>query len=126
MAQRDVRPESHSRGENLDERRLIERYGLARILVTGVVVVGSIAVLWIPLQAVLPIANVLAGKKTSLSVTVTLTFVFTIAFGGTTLLLLIKNRRQRADLRRQRRRMGALEERIQVLQGRLRDLGETP
>ena len=72
---------------------------------------------WIPLQAVRPIAKILAGKSTSLSVTISLTIAFTVVFGGSALLLWVKNQSQRSELRRARRR-------IQTLEGRLRDLGE--
>jgi len=90
----------------------LRRYELYKWLVPVV----WIASLWIPLQAILPIARALAGRQTNVSVTLTLSIVVSLAFGAGMLAMFIRSRAQRRELRRLRSRITELEKELPMKQ----------
>lgn len=89
------------------------RYEVAKSLVY----VLYIAALWIPLQAVRPIAEAFAGKDTSVTLTITITIGLSVAFGAGMLAILVRTREQRRELRRLRRRCADLERELESSKG---------
>lgn len=70
-----------------------------------------IAAIWIPLQAALPIAKVLAGKNTHVDVTLAFSFsiVVSLSLAGGFVAMTRRARAQRAEIIRLRRRVSQLE-----------------
>ena len=98
---------------------ITERYRLRRLLVIcGTAVIG-IASLWVPLQAVQPIADALAGQNTQFSLTLKLSIVIGLSVALTGVAGVVKVFLQRGEIRR-------LRERVSQLEARLRGLGEQP
>jgi hypothetical protein len=87
------------------------RYSLLRLLITVVGLLLAIAMLWIPLQAVQPMVDALAGKNTRVSLVITLTVVLTVAISGGLGAMWVKMRRQRAQIQQMRTRIQVLEAR---------------
>lgn len=90
---------------HVELQRIGRRYDLAK----SVVPVAWIAALWIPIRGALPIARVLAGKHTDLTLTVSISIAFTFALGAGVLALLRNAKAQGDELKRVRRRCAALE-----------------
>lgn len=95
----------------LEKEAQLRRYELLKSLVP----ITWIASLWIPLQAVLPIAEVLAGRDTNVTVTITVSIALTIALGAGMVALLRRGAAQRQELQRQRRRITVLENELEEL-----------
>ena len=78
-----------------------------------------IAAIWIPLQAALPIVRAVAGKHTSLSVTLTFSLAITvsIALAGGFFAQWRQLRAQRAELIRLRRKIATLEAAAEASEG---------
>ena len=65
----------------------------------------TVASLYIPIRAVQPIANALAGKHTTVSITISVTIVLSIALAGGVATLLKKNRTLTVEVSRLRKRL---------------------
>jgi hypothetical protein len=89
----------------LEILRVQRRYDLLTRLAPAV----WIASLWIPLQAVQPIADALAGKDTNVAVTVSVSIVVTLSVSAGLIALMRRTREQRKELERLRKRCGELE-----------------
>jgi len=83
----------------------LRRYDLLKSLVP----VAYIASLWVPIRAVQPIAEALAGKDTNVTITIAISIVFSIALGAGVVALLRRSSTQRQELQRQRRLIAQLE-----------------
>jgi hypothetical protein len=94
----------------LEVRRVERRYDLAR----SIVPVAWIASLWIPLQGAIPIAEALAGQDTNVTLTVSISIVFSLAVSAGFLALLRRTKEQRDELRRLRRRCNDLETQLEL------------
>ena len=93
----------------MEVARVGQRYALARQAIPPALWIVS---LWVPLQAVQPIADTLAGQDTSLSVTFSVTIGISIALGAGMMALLGRSRGQRAELLRLRKRCVDLEQEL--------------
>ena len=71
--------------------------------------IPTILALYVPLRALQPVAEALAGKDTNVGLAYTVNISISIVLGGTALMLLIKNRAQTNELKRQRERITELE-----------------
>jgi hypothetical protein len=99
--------------DDLVVQRSLKRWEVARMLVPVVWIVS----LWFPIKAATPIAEALAGEDTNVTVTFSLTIVFTLAFGAGVLSLWLKNRSQANEIRRLRQRCNDLEKRLNERMG---------
>lgn len=86
-------------------QRVMARYEL----LTRCVPALWIAALWIPLQAIYPIAKVLAGKHTDVTLTVSISIAITLALGGGYFALWRRTKAQRDEIIRLRGRTSELE-----------------
>jgi hypothetical protein len=68
-----------------------------------------IAALWIPLNALYPIAHVLAGKHTNVGITISVSVAISLALGSGYMALMKRHRAQSAELIRLRERCARLE-----------------
>lgn len=89
----------------------LRRYDLLKSLVP----VAYIASLWIPIRAVQPIAEALAGRNTDVTITITISIALTIALGAGVVALLRRSSAQRQELQRQRRRITKLERELDAM-----------
>jgi hypothetical protein len=87
-----------------------QRYELAKWVVPPVFWIAS---LWIPLQAVQPIAEDLAGEDTSVTFTFTFSVAISIALGAGMIALWLRSRGQRGELLRLRGRCAELERELE-------------
>jgi hypothetical protein len=92
-----------------DNEVKLKRYALAKSFVP----IFYIAAFYLPLRAVQPIAADLAGKETHLTLTISITLVFSLAISAGFLAQLKKLREQAEELRRQRRRIVSLEKELE-------------
>jgi hypothetical protein len=93
-------------------RQSIRRYEFA----TSFVPVLGIAALWIPLQAVLPIAQVLAGRNTTVNFTITI--AVSVILGGTLISNWWRNKQRGRELVRLREENAELEAALRAAEGR--------
>ncbi|HET8814111.1 MAG TPA: LapA family protein [Solirubrobacterales bacterium] len=91
-----------------DNEVKLKRYALAKSFVP----ILYIAALYFPIKATQPIASDLAGKNTHLTLTISITLVFSLAIAAGFLAQLKKLREQAEELRRQRRRIANLEKEL--------------
>ena len=94
-------------------QQVSSRYDALKLVALAV----PIASLWIPLQAVLPIAKVLAGKHTSVTITISISVVITLSIGAGYAALWRKSRAQRGEIVRLRGRVGQLETELRAAKG---------
>ncbi len=85
--------------------RIAARYELFQRFVPAVWIMAA----WIPLQAVYPIAKVLAGKHTDVAVTFSVSIAISLALGGGYIALVRRARAQGRELVRLRERCTRLE-----------------
>jgi hypothetical protein len=95
----------------LERERVAQRYGLARMCVP----VFWIVALYVPIRAAEPVAEVLAGKNTSLTVTFSVTIAISLVLGGTVIAQRMRIRAQGNELRRLRRRLEDKERQLREL-----------
>jgi hypothetical protein len=98
---------------NVEIARTVARYELFK----RIALVVPIAGFWVPLQAVLPIARVLAGKHTKLEVTFSISIAISLAISAGALALWRKTRSQGSELQRLRARCERLEEELDEMKG---------
>jgi uncharacterized membrane protein (DUF106 family) len=91
--------EEKERSERFQMQRMVKRYELLQWSVPPLIWIAS---LWIPLQAVLPIAHELAGKNTALTFSFTFSVVVSIAATGAMLGLIFKYRGRKGEIQRLR------------------------
>jgi hypothetical protein len=94
----------------IQDRTLFARYQVFRNISYGLSVALCIIASWVPLQAIQPLADTLAGKRTSVSVAIGLTASFSLAIVGGGVAMWVKLRRQRDEIIRLRTRLQVLEE----------------
>lgn len=92
-------------------QRSIQRYELAKWTLAPAI---WLAACWIPLQAILPIAKVFAGKHTSVGITISISIAFSVVMGGSVVALLIRDSKRRQETERLRRRTEKLEKQLQT------------
>ena len=68
-----------------------------------------IAAAWIPLQAIYPIAKVLAGQNTHVVITISASLAISLSLSGAYLSLIRRTRAQNREVLRLRERCGELE-----------------
>jgi hypothetical protein len=95
--------------EPSDNEVRLKRYALAKSFVP----ILYIAALYFPIRAMQPIASDLAGRDTHLTLTISITLVFSLAIGAGFLAQWKKLREQADELRRQRRRIANLEKELE-------------
>jgi hypothetical protein len=96
-------------------QRIMARYELFKRFVPAVWILAA----WVPLQAVYPIAQVLAGKQTNVTVTVSISVVITLTLAGAYGALVRKARTQGQELVRLRERCNTLEVDLDEARARL-------
>lgn len=85
--------------------RIAGRYDLARRCVPALYIVAF----YIPLRAVQPIADAMAGKDTNVSVSIGVSITISVVLSATVVTLLLKSRAQGRELTRLRQRITELE-----------------
>jgi hypothetical protein len=96
---------------SIEMARIAARYGLYRRLVWAL----YILVAAIPIRQIVPIADALSGRQTSLTVTLTAGLTFTAVLGGGNAVQWWRGRQQGAELKRLRARVSSLEGELDTL-----------
>jgi hypothetical protein len=96
-----------------DVRRAMARYDVLKRLVPVVWIVAA----WVPLQAIYPIADVLAGKHTNVALTFSVSIAISLALGSGYVALIRRARAQASELLRLRERCARLEGELEVHKG---------
>jgi hypothetical protein len=88
--------------------RVVARYQLYGRLVWALYILAAA----VPIHEMVPIANAISGRQTSLTVTLTAGLTFTAALGGGNVVQWWRGRRQGAELKRLRARVSSLEDEL--------------
>lgn len=94
------------RTEEFQRERMVRRYDLAKWTLPPLIWIVS---LWVPLQGALPIAKALAGQKTTLTVSFSLTIVVSLAASSALLAVYLRSREDKKELQRLRGLVEAFE-----------------
>ena len=117
MVQGQVPTERPLTESEVQLRRSLARYQLVRPTIYALTTVLSIVAMWVPLRAIQPIVDALAGRETNVTLTVSITVAFTLILGGSAIAMWVKLQRQKAELIRLRARVEMYEEQAIAARG---------